>query len=111
VAVMYAGQIVEQTGIRTLFKEPLHPYTQGLIGSTPILGKVREKLDVIPGSVPNLINLPQGCRFAPRCRARVNHNLTICTEKEPDLITLDQGHKVRCWLYQDSGGHTAPLRK
>ncbi|MBV6450333.1 MAG: Oligopeptide transport ATP-binding protein OppD [Anaerolineales bacterium] len=111
VAVMYAGQIVEQTGIRTLFKEPLHPYTQGLIGSTPILGKVREKLDVIPGSVPNLINLPQGCRFAPRCRARVNHNLTICTEKEPDLITLDQGHKVRCWLYQDSVGHTAPLRK
>lgn len=111
VAVMYAGQIVEQTSIRTLFKEPLHPYTQGLIGSTPILGRVRDKLDVIPGSVPNLVNLPQGCRFAPRCRARVNHNLAICTDKEPDLIQIGEGHKIRCWLYQDSDQHTAPLKK
>jgi len=111
VAVMYAGQVVEQTSVRTLFKEPLHPYTQGLIGSTPILGKVREKLDVIPGSVPNLINLPVGCRFAPRCRARVNHNLTVCTETEPDLISMGQGHQVRCWLYQNAEGHTAPLKK
>lgn len=111
VAVMYAGRVVEQSSVRTLFKEPLHPYTQGLIGSTPILGKVRDKLDVIPGTVPNLINLPQGCRFAPRCRARVNHNLTICTEKEPDLIQIGEGHKVRCWLYQNTDGHTAPLKK
>lgn len=111
VAVMYAGEIVEQTSVRTIFKEPLHPYTQGLIGSTPILGKVRDKLDVIPGAVPNLINVPVGCRFAPRCRARVNHNLSICTEKEPDLIAIDEGHKVRCWLYQDSDQHTAPLKK
>jgi oligopeptide/dipeptide ABC transporter ATP-binding protein len=111
VAVMYAGRIVEETDVRTLFKEPLHPYTQGLIGSTPVLGKVRDKLDVIPGSVPNLINLPVGCRFAPRCRARVNHNLTICTEKEPDLIQIGEGHKVRCWLYQDSDQHSAPLKK
>ncbi len=111
VAVMYAGQVVEQTAVRTLFKEPLHPYTQGLIGSTPVLGKVREKLDVIPGSVPNLINLPVGCRFAPRCRARVNHNLTICTDTEPDLIQIGDGHTVRCWLYQDSDEHAAPLKK
>lgn len=111
VAVMYAGRIVEQSSVRTLFKEPLHPYTQGLIGSTPVLGKVRDKLDVIPGSVPNLINLPQGCKFAPRCRARVNHNLTVCTEKEPDLIQIGEGHRVRCWLYQDSDQHTAPLKK
>ena len=111
VAVMYAGQIVEQSAVRTLFKEPLHPYTQGLIGSTPVLGRVRDKLDVIPGSVPNLINLPVGCRFAPRCRARVNHNLTVCTEKEPDLIPVGEGHRVRCWLYQDSDQHTAPLKK
>jgi oligopeptide/dipeptide ABC transporter ATP-binding protein len=111
VAVMYAGRIVEQSSVRTLFKEPLHPYTQGLIGSTPVLGKVRDKLDVIPGSVPNLINLPVGCRFAPRCRARVNHNLTVCTEKEPDLIQIGEGHRVRCWLYQDSDQHTAPLKK
>ena len=110
VAVMYAGQIVEQTSVFNLFKEPLHPYTVGLIGSTPVLGRVRDKLDVIPGTVPNLVNLPVGCRFAPRCSARVNHNLSICTEKEPDLIQTEDGHKIRCWLYQDSDQHTAPLK-
>ena len=111
VAVMYAGQIVEQTGVIDLFKEPLHPYTKGLIGSTPVLGRVREKLDVIPGTVPNLVNLPIGCRFAPRCQARVQHSLTVCTEKEPDLIEVGEGHTVRCWLYEDSDQHTAPLKK
>ncbi len=110
VAVMYAGQIVEQTSVRTLFKEPLHPYTIGLIGSTPVLGRVREKLDVIPGNVPNLVNLPVGCRFAPRCLARVNHSLSICTEKNPDLIQIAEGHKIRCWLYQDSDQHDAPFK-
>lgn len=109
VAVMYAGQVVEQTTVKTLFKQPLHPYTQGLIGSIPVLGKLKERLDVIPGSVPNLVNMPPGCRFAPRCRARVEHNLTICTEKEPDLIETQGGHLVRCWLYQDAEGHRAPL--
>jgi oligopeptide/dipeptide ABC transporter ATP-binding protein len=88
VAVMYAGEIVEQTTVLSLFKEPLHPYTKGLIGSTPVLGRVREKLDVIPGAVPNLVNLPKGCRFAPRCAARIQHNLTICTEQDPDLIRI-----------------------
>ena len=113
VAVMYAGEIVEQTSVIDLFKEPLHPYTKGLIGSTPVLGKVRDKLDVIPGSVPNLVNLPPGCRFAPRCKACVNYNMSICTEKKPDLIQVGEGHKVRCWLYQDSESdqHTAPLKK
>jgi oligopeptide/dipeptide ABC transporter ATP-binding protein len=110
VAVMYAGRIVEQTSVRTLFKEPLHPYTVGLIGSTPVLGRVREKLDVIPGNVPNLVNLPVGCRFAPRCLARVNHGLTVCTEKEPDLVQIGEGHTIRCWLYEDSDQHTAPLK-
>ena len=110
VAVMYAGRIVEQTSVLNLFKEPLHPYTIGLIGSTPILGKIREKLEVIPGSVPNLVNLPPGCRFAPRCSARVNHNLAICTEKEPNLVQTKDGHKIRCWLYEDSEQHTAPLK-
>lgn len=111
VAVMYAGEIVEQTSVIRLFKEPLHPYTLGLIGSTPVLGNVRERLDVIPGSVPNLVNLPPACRFAPRCQARVNHNLSVCTEKKPDLIQIKEGHKVRCWLYQDSDQHAAPLKK
>lgn len=109
VAVMYAGEIVEQTDVNTLFDEPLHPYTQGLIGSIPILGEIKDRLDVIPGSVPNLINLPPGCRFAPRCHARVKHNLTLCTEQEPELQELKPGHTVRCWLYHNAEGHTAPL--
>ena len=110
VAVMYAGVIVEQTSVLKLFKEPLHPYTVGLIGSTPVLGRIREKLDVIPGNVPNLVNLPAGCRFASRCSARVNYNLGICTEKEPNLIQTGDGHQIRCWLYEDSDQHTAPLK-
>ena len=109
VAVMYAGEIVEESPVTSLFDNPLHPYTKGLIGSIPVLGDVRERLDVIPGSVPNLINLPPGCRFAPRCRARVENNLTICTEKHPDLNEISEGHKVRCWLYQDAEGYKAPM--
>ncbi len=109
VAVMYAGQIVEQTDVEDLFLHPLHPYTQGLIGSIPILGQVAERLEVIPGSVPNLINLPAGCRFAPRCKARVAHQLQICTQVEPTLEPVNTGHSVRCWLYFDHEGHHAPL--
>ena len=109
VAVMYAGEIVEQTDVNSLFDEPLHPYTQGLIGSIPILGEIKERLDVIPGSVPNLVNLPPGCRFAPRCQARLNHNIAICAEQKPELEEVKTGHKVRCWLYQEAEGHTPPL--
>jgi len=110
VAVMYAGEIVEQTDVQVLFDEPMHPYTQGLIGSIPVLGEIKDKLDVIPGSVPNLVNLPPGCRFAPRCQARFKHGLSICTVQEPDLEDIKPGHKVRCWLYQNAEGHTAPLK-
>ena len=108
VAIMYAGRIVEQTSVEALFEKPLHPYTQGLIGSIPVLGKIKDRLAVIPGSVPNLVNLPPGCRFAPRCLARIENQLSICTEQEPDLIEANPGHIVRCWLYQDFEGHTAP---
>jgi oligopeptide/dipeptide ABC transporter ATP-binding protein len=100
VAVMYAGQIVEETDVNTLFRDPKHPYTLGLIGSIPVLGEVKDELDVIPGNVPNLINLPPGCRFAPRCRARVEHKLEICTREEPQLKPVAAHHTVRCWLYQ-----------
>ena len=112
VAVMYAGRIVEEADIQTIYEKPLHPYTQGLIASIPVLGKIQERLDVIPGSVPNLINLPPGCKFAPRCRSRLEHKLTICTEVEPDLIPILPKHTVRCWLYQnyEEKGHQAPLR-
>ncbi len=109
VAVMYAGQIVEQTDVQTLFAEPKHPYTQGLIGSIPVLGVIKDELDTIPGSVPNLINLPPGCRFAPRCRSRVQYNLAICTEKIPELRPVSPDHAVRCWLYHSSDKHQAPL--
>ncbi len=110
VAVMYAGRIVEQAEIRTLFAKPLHPYTQGLMASIPVLGTVKETLDVIPGSVPNLVNLPPGCQFAPRCRARIEHQLTICTQVEPQLLPYEPDHLCRCWLYQDYEGFTAPLK-
>ncbi|HPL30503.1 MAG TPA: ABC transporter ATP-binding protein, partial [Anaerolineae bacterium] len=98
VAVMYAGQIVEETDVRTLFKDPRHPYTIGLIGSIPVLGRLKDDLDVIPGNVPNLIDMPPGCRFAPRCRARVEHKLDICTREEPQLRPVASQHTVRCWL-------------
>ena len=110
VAVMYAGRIVEHSDVNTLFEKPLHPYTQGLIGSIPVLGEVREKLDVIPGNVPNLVNLPAGCRFAPRCRSREKYGLEICTRIEPELVETEHAHTVRCWLYQDYENHTAPLK-
>jgi oligopeptide/dipeptide ABC transporter ATP-binding protein len=110
VAVMYAGEIVEQTDVNSLFDQPLHPYTQGLIGSIPVLGVIKEKLDVIPGTVPNLINLPPGCRFAPRCQSRVQYGLTICTDVKPELDEVKPGHQVRCWLYSSAEGHVAPLK-
>jgi oligopeptide/dipeptide ABC transporter ATP-binding protein len=109
VAVMYAGRIVEQADVKSLFASPRHPYTQGLMGSIPVLGKIKDHLEVIPGTVPNLVNLPAGCRFAPRCKARLEYKLQICTELEPDLIPASPDHLVRCWLYQDREGHHAPL--
>jgi oligopeptide/dipeptide ABC transporter ATP-binding protein len=99
VAVMYAGEIVEETGASTLFNEPLHPYTQGLIASIPVLGAPTDMLDTIPGVVPSLIDLPSGCRFAARCVARVENDLSICTEKRPELLEVEPGHSVRCWLH------------
>jgi oligopeptide/dipeptide ABC transporter ATP-binding protein len=101
VSVMYAGRVVEQAAVHELFDEPYHPYSKGLLASIPVMGLVKERLDTIPGSVPNLINLPPGCKFAPRCLPRVENNLHICTEKEPHLIEYSPGHKVRCWLYEE----------
>jgi len=109
VAVMYAGQIIEQADVKSFFDHPLHPYTLGLMDSIPVLGKIKERLNVIPGIVPNLIDLPPGCRFAPRCRLRQDHSLLQCTELEPDLIETSSGHLIRCWLYQDTTSQAAPL--
>lgn len=99
VAVMYAGEIVEETDVSTLFNEPLHPYSQGLLASIPVLGAPTDTLDTIPGVVPSLIDLPSGCRFAARCVARVENDLSICTEKRPELLEVEPGHNVRCWLH------------
>ncbi len=104
VAVMYAGEIVEQSAVRSLFKEPKHPYTQGLIGSIPTLGVVKEELDVIPGVVPTLVDLPPGCRFASRCKSRVLLGLEICTRVKPELLPVADGHQVRCWIYHHEDG-------
>ncbi len=100
IAVMYAGQIVEEAEVRTLFKEPLHPYTVGLLGSVPVLGQDKDMLASIPGNVPNLIDLPPGCRFAPRCQARIDNGLEICLEENPKLLPAAPRHTARCWLYQ-----------
>jgi oligopeptide/dipeptide ABC transporter ATP-binding protein len=109
VAVMYAGHIVEQAEVTALFDQPLHPYTHGLIASIPIQGADQDRLETIPGTVPNLVDLPSGCRFAPRCQARIDYDLEICNTREPDLINLPGGHAVRCYLYQNFEEHHAPL--
>jgi oligopeptide/dipeptide ABC transporter ATP-binding protein len=108
VAVMYAGEIVEQTDVRTLFRQPRHPYTRGLIGSIPVVGDVREELSVIPGNVPSLIDVPRGCRFAPRCASRVAEGNAMALDVHPGLHELEPGHEVRCWLYHDINGRLIP---
>ena len=108
VAVMYAGEIVEHTDVISLFRRPLHPYTQGLIGSIPVVGAVQEELAVIPGNVPNLIDLPKGCRFAPRCATKIEEDVAIANEVHPLLRPVDPGHQVRCWLYHDAAGGLMP---
>ncbi len=94
VAVMYAGQIIEYADVRALFARPKHPYTQGLLNSMPVLGQVRDELEVIPGTVPSLIKPPTGCRFAARC----SHRFAKC-DQMPELIPIEDGRQVRCWLY------------
>jgi oligopeptide/dipeptide ABC transporter ATP-binding protein len=93
VAVMYAGKIVEQRSVRDLFYDPQHPYTRALLGSVPKLGS-KDPLDTIPGQPPNLAQLPAGCHFHPRCPAA----LPLCTQEEPQDVSLGQEGTVRCWL-------------
>jgi peptide/nickel transport system ATP-binding protein len=95
VAVMYAGKIVEIGSVDQIFKNPLHPYTQGLLRAVPNPMAKIERLETIPGTVPNLIEPPSGCRFHPRC-PRV---MGICKEKVPELKEMEPGHFVACHLY------------
>ncbi len=94
VVVMYAGKIVEEAPVGELFARPLHPYTLGLLGSIPAIDKKTERLKVIPGIVPNPMNLPPGCRFNPRCE----YVMDICREQEPEIRKVGPDHSVRCWL-------------
>jgi peptide/nickel transport system ATP-binding protein len=99
VIVMYAGRVVEQANATTLFEKPLHPYTQGLMGSIPseeaLLTKSR--LTEIKGVVPSLTALPPGCSFHPRCSKRVG----ACHKERPQLIEFGADHRVACWLYTE----------
>jgi len=99
VVVMYAAKVAEEAPVADLFKEPLHPYTQGLLRSIPridLAATSRRRLETIPGTVPTLRgDIAPGCRFAPRCP----FVKSVCTEKDPVLKEVKPGHKVSCWLY------------
>ena len=95
-AIMYAGKIVELGTVKTIFKEPLHPYTQGLIGAFPELKAPRMRMVSIPGSPPDLLNPPPGCRFHPRCQ----YAMEICKKKEPEFTNIGGEHYVACHLIQ-----------
>ncbi len=97
VIVMYAGKIVEEAPVRQLFASPTHPYTQGLIASVPKLGAGVKVLPSIPGSVPDLASMPTGCRFAPRCKYATDK----CRAQEPELKTVGEDQRCRCWLKQE----------
>lgn len=97
VALMYAGYIVESTDVHSFFKNPLHPYAQGLLKSIPRLDLNVKELDIIKGLVPNLLDIPQGCPFNPRCK----YCFEKCTKNLPELIEIEKNHLVRCWLFGD----------
>jgi len=98
VVVMYAGKIVEEAPTRAVFKAPLHPYTQGLLRSIPRLGAKlkagKTRLEEIPGVVPSLYGLSEGCKFAGRC----GYAMKKCRAQEPELEEITSGHFCRCWL-------------
>jgi peptide/nickel transport system ATP-binding protein len=97
VVVMYAGKVVEEASVSQLFRQPRHPYTQGLIRSIPridLAATRKVRLEAIAGVVPSLLNPPRGCRFAPRCRFAT----AVCLEAPPPLREVEAGHKVACVL-------------
>lgn len=96
VVVMYAGKVVEYTGVFSLFKSPLHPYTQGLMNSIPSKEK-RKRLKAINGVVPDANSMPKGCSFYPRCKF-ANQK---CRELEPRIVEIKNGHYVSCWNYRE----------
>ena len=105
VAVMYGGQIVEQSPVGALFADPLHPYTRGLLGSVPVIGARQEELTVIAGRVPTLIDPVPGCRFADRCPERMD----VCAQATPALVETQPGRQVRCFLHSDATVEETPV--
>ena len=100
IMVMYGGQIVEQSNKRGIFKDPKHPYTNGLLGSLPDIYDDEERLQTIQGTVPAAHRFPNGCRFSTRCP----HVMEKCIQSNPDLMKIDADHHVRCYLYEDESG-------
>ena len=100
VMVMYAGEAVEYGDVRSIFKNPLHPYTKGLLRSLPKIREDQEKLYNIKGSVPSPKNYPAGCRFSPRCEQATER----CIAQKPDLSGISAGRQVRCRLYERGDG-------
>lgn len=96
VVVMYAGQVVEEAVVEDLFEDPLHPYTTGLMGSIPSIDQDHSRLTSIEGNVPSPENLPQGCRFAPRCP----HAFDRCFGEMPELVRKQGNRSVRCFLHE-----------
>ena len=97
---MYAGKVVEEAPVKALFKDPRHPYTRGLLGSIPVIGRKEQtgrQLQEIAGIVPSPAQMPQGCRFHPRCGKVMER----CRRQEPPMIGLGQHHRVNCWLEED----------
>jgi oligopeptide/dipeptide ABC transporter ATP-binding protein len=95
IAVMYAGKLVEVAEAVPLYDEPLHPYTQGLLKSIPNISLEEQKLETMPGSPPDLIEPPTGCRFHPRCP----YAMEKCSSVEPPMKEIENGHRAACWLY------------
>ena len=95
IIVMYAGNFVEYADSLSLHKDPKHPYTQGLLRTVPNIELADQKLEGIPGSPPDLLDLPNGCRFWPRCPQA----MSVCRKKEPPMIEPGDRHSVRCFLY------------
>jgi len=96
-AVMYCGNVVEIGDVRAIFYEPKHPYTKGLVNAIPSISQKRERLEEIPGVVPNLIDPPSGCRFHPRCK----FSSEICKREKPQLTEIEKNHLVACHLFSN----------